>query len=163
MNVHRYYEHWVLWTWMFWIHPQFPSSTKREWNQNLVYHITSNIYTYVPLTWWHNKENQMILTMPGPLGEDSKTLEDTEEAKESTSTVRNASLSSWCETFLRILLKQNTALLSTVRPSAVCPYTGATSHISHIYKGINAMLSSADPSNPIPSTAQYSLIPPSTV
>ena len=117
-------------------------------------HNLQHLYKCVPLTWWHNKENQMILTMPGPLGDDSNTLEDTEEAKESTSTVRNASLSSWCETFLRILLKQNTALLSTVRPSAACPYTGPTSHVSHIYKGINAMLSSGDPSNPIPSTAQ---------
>ena len=38
--------------------------------------------------------------------------------------------------FLRIQLKLNTALLSTVRPCV----TGLTSHISHIYKGINAML-----------------------
>ena len=37
---------------------------------------------------------------------------------------------------LRILLEQNTALLSTVRVSV----TGVTSHIFHIYKGINAML-----------------------
>ena len=37
---------------------------------------------------------------------------------------------------LRTLLKQNTALLSTVRVFV----TGVTSHISHIYKGINAML-----------------------
>ena len=45
---------------------------------------------------------------------------------------------------LRILLKQNTALLSTVRPCV----TSVTSHISHIYKGINAMLiiRSGDPS-----------------
>ena len=41
---------------------------------------------------------------------------------------------------LRIQLKLNTALLSTVRPS-VCPsVTGVTFYISHIYKGINAML-----------------------
>ena len=38
--------------------------------------------------------------------------------------------------YLRIQLKLNTALLSTVRPCAV---RGVTSHISHIYKGINAM------------------------
>ena len=44
----------------------------------------------------------MILTIPGPLGENSKTLEDTEEAKESTSTVRNSSLSFWCETFSKV-------------------------------------------------------------
>ena len=37
---------------------------------------------------------------------------------------------------LRIQLKLNTALLSTVRVFV----TGVTSHISHIYKGINAML-----------------------
>ena len=52
-------------------------------------------------------------------------------------------------TLLRILLKQNTAILSTVRPC-----TGVTSHISHIYKGIHAVLSSEDPSSPIQSTAQ---------
>ena len=39
---------------------------------------------------------------------------------------------------LRILLKQNTALLSTVCVClSVC--TGMTPHISHIYKGIYAM------------------------
>ena len=45
---------------------------------------------------------------------------------------------------LRILLKQNTALLSTVR----VPVTGVTSHISHIYKGINAMLIIRGPIKP---------------
>ena len=49
---------------------------------------------------------------------------------------------------LRILLKQNTALLSTVRPS-VCLCTGVTSHISHIYKGINAKLIIRGPIKPI--------------
>ena len=53
---------------------------------------------------------------------------------------------------LRILLKQNTALLSTVR---VC-VTGVTSHISHIYKGINAMLIISDPSTPIYSESKSS-------
>ena len=49
---------------------------------------------------------------------------------------------------LRIQLKLNTALLSTVRPS-VCPsVTGVTSHISHIYKGINAMLIIRGPIKP---------------
>ena len=43
---------------------------------------------------------------------------------------------------LRIQLKLNTALLSTVRSSVCPPVTGVTSHISHIYKGMNAMLSS---------------------
>ena len=52
------------------------------------------------------------------------------------------------DTFLRIQLKLNTALLSTVRPS-VCPsVTGVTSHISHIYKGINAMLIIRGPIEP---------------
>ena len=41
---------------------------------------------------------------------------------------------------LRIQLKLNTALLSTVRVSVRSCVTGVTSHISHIYKGINAML-----------------------
>ena len=41
---------------------------------------------------------------------------------------------------LRIQLKLNTALLSTVRVSVRAFVTGVTSHISHIYKGINAML-----------------------
>ena len=36
---------------------------------------------------------------------------------------------------LRVLLKQNTALFSTFRVSV----TGVTSHIFHIYKGLNAM------------------------
>ena len=51
----------------------------------------------------------------------------------------------YCSFLLRILLKQNTALLSTVRSSV----TGVTSHISYIYKGINAMLIIRGPSNPI--------------
>ena len=41
---------------------------------------------------------------------------------------------------LRIQLKLNTALLSTVRVSVRPFVTGVTSHISHIYKGINAIL-----------------------
>ena len=41
---------------------------------------------------------------------------------------------------LRIQFKLNTALLSTVRPCVRAFVTGVTSHISHIYKGINAML-----------------------
>ena len=51
--------------------------------------------------------------------------------------------------FLRIQLKLNNALLSTVRPSVCVCVTGVTSHISHIYKGINAMLIIRDPSTPI--------------
>ena len=47
-------------------------------------------------------------------------------------------------TLLQILFKQNTALLSTVRPSV----TGVTPHISHIYKGINAMLIIRGPIKP---------------
>ena len=43
-------------------------------------------------------------------------------------------------TLLRSQLKQNTALLSTDRASMCPSVTGVTSHISHIYKGINAML-----------------------
>ena len=56
---------------------------------------------------------------------------------------------------LRILLKQNTALLSTVRPFV----TGVISHISQIHKGINASLMiswSGDPSNPIYSESKSS-------
>ena len=45
---------------------------------------------------------------------------------------------------LRIQLKLNTALLSTVRPCV----TGVTPHISHIYKGINAMLIIRGPIKP---------------
>ena len=45
---------------------------------------------------------------------------------------------------LRIQLKLNTALLSTVR---LC-VTGVTPHISHIYKGINAMLIIRGPIKP---------------
>ena len=45
---------------------------------------------------------------------------------------------------LQIQLKLNTALLSTVRPSVI----GVTSHISHIYKGINAMLIIRGPIKP---------------
>ena len=44
---------------------------------------------------------------------------------------------------LRIQLKLNTALLST-RPSVRVFVTGVTSHISHIYKGINAMFGAPD-------------------
>ena len=50
--------------------------------------------------------------------------------------------------FLRIQLKLNTALLSTVRPSVCLCVTGVTSHISHIYKGINAMLIIKGPIKP---------------
>ena len=56
---------------------------------------------------------------------------------------------------LRILLKQNTALLSTVRPFV----TGVTSHIFQIHKGINASLMiswSGDPSNPLYSESKSS-------
>ena len=45
---------------------------------------------------------------------------------------------------LRIQLKLNTALLSTVRVFV----TGVTSHISRIYKGINAMLIIRGPIKP---------------
>jgi len=73
---------------------------------------------------------------------------------------------------LRILLKQNTALLSIACPVSVC-HRREISYFSHLYNGINAMLSSGDPSNPLPSTAQctvqssssttqYSLVLPST-
>ena len=49
---------------------------------------------------------------------------------------------------LRIQLKLNTALLSTVRVSVRAFVTGVTSHISHIYKGINAMLIIRGPIKP---------------
>ena len=49
---------------------------------------------------------------------------------------------------LRIQLKLNTALLSTVRVSVRSCVTGVTSHISHIYKGINAMLIIRGPIKP---------------
>ena len=49
---------------------------------------------------------------------------------------------------LRIQLKLNTALLSTVRVSVCSSVTGVTSHISHIYKGINAMLIIRGPIKP---------------
>ena len=49
---------------------------------------------------------------------------------------------------LRIQLKLNTALLSTVRSSVRSCVTGVTSHISHIYKGINAMLIIRGPIKP---------------
>ena len=48
----------------------------------------------------------------------------------------------------RIQLKLNTALLSTVRPFVRASVTGVTSHISHIYKGINAMLIIRGPIKP---------------
>ena len=50
--------------------------------------------------------------------------------------------------FLRIQLKLNTALLSTVRPCVRSCVTGVTSHIFHIYKGINAMLIIRGPIKP---------------
>ena len=49
---------------------------------------------------------------------------------------------------LRIQFKLNTALLSTVRVSVRSCVTGVTSHISHIYKGINAMLIIRGPNVP---------------
>ena len=49
---------------------------------------------------------------------------------------------------LRIQLKLNTALLSTVRVFVRSSVTGVTSHISHIYKGINAMLIIRGPIKP---------------
>ena len=49
---------------------------------------------------------------------------------------------------LRIQLKLNTALLSTVRPSVCSCVTGVTSHISHIYKGIYALLIIRGPIKP---------------
>ena len=49
---------------------------------------------------------------------------------------------------LRIQLKLNTALLSTVRPCVRVFVTGVTTHISHIYKGINAMLIIRGPIKP---------------
>ena len=58
---------------------------------------------------------------------------------------------------LRIQLKLNTALLSTVRVSVCSCVTGVTSHISHIYKGINAMLIIRDPSTPIYSESKIIL------
>ena len=51
-------------------------------------------------------------------------------------------------TLLRSQLKQNTALLSTDRASMCPSVTGITSHISHIYKGINAMLIIRGPTKP---------------
>ena len=51
-------------------------------------------------------------------------------------------------TLLRSQLKQNTALLSTDRASMCPSVTGITSHISHIYKGINAMLIIRGPIKP---------------
>ena len=48
---------------------------------------------------------------------------------------------------LRIQFKLNTALLSYC-PSVRLSVTGVTSHISHIYKGINAMLIIRGPINP---------------
>ena len=49
---------------------------------------------------------------------------------------------------LRIQLQLNTALLSAVRPCVRVSVTGVTSHISHIYKGINAMLIIRGPIKP---------------
>ena len=51
-------------------------------------------------------------------------------------------------TLLQSQLKQNTALLSTDRASMCPSVTGITSHISHIYKGINAMLIIRGPIKP---------------
>ena len=59
-------------------------------------------------------------------------------------------------TLSRIQLKLNTAILSTVRVSVRPFVTGVTSHISHIYKGINAMLIIRDPSTPIYSESKSS-------
>ena len=50
--------------------------------------------------------------------------------------------------FLRVQLKLNTALLSTFCASVRPSVTGVTSHISHIYKGINAMLIIRGPIKP---------------
>ena len=49
---------------------------------------------------------------------------------------------------LRIQLKLNTALLSTFRAFVRPSVTGVTSLISHIYKGINAMLIIRGPIKP---------------
>ena len=49
---------------------------------------------------------------------------------------------------LRIQLKLNTALLSTLRLCVRAFVTGVTPHISHIYKGINAMLIIRGPIKP---------------
>ena len=50
---------------------------------------------------------------------------------------------------MRIQLKLNTALFSTVRSSIRSCVTGMTSHISHIYKGIIAKLIIRGPIKPI--------------
>ena len=57
-------------------------------------------------------------------------------------------LNSICIMILRIQLKLNTALLSTVRSYVRPDVTGVTSHISHIYKGINVMLIIRGPIKP---------------
>ena len=62
--------------------------------------------------------------------------------------LKNVLLLSPITELLRILLKQNTALLSTVRPCVRSCVTGVTSHIFHIYKGINAMLIIRGPIKP---------------
>ena len=59
-----------------------------------------------------------------------------------------SSSSEWHDAQLRIQFKLNTALLSTVRVSVRSCVTGVTSHISHIYKGINAMLIIRGPIKP---------------
>ena len=56
--------------------------------------------------------------------------------------------SSQGDLILRIQRKLNTALLSTVRPCVRAFVTGVTSHISHIYKGINTMLIISGPIKP---------------
>ena len=49
---------------------------------------------------------------------------------------------------LQIQFQLNTALLSTFRPCVRASVTGVTSHISHVYKGINAMLIIRGPIKP---------------
>ena len=74
-------------------------------------------------------------------------------------TDRNAAIGNWSEFFniaehsfgmkslLRIQFKLNTALFSHC-PCVRVFVTGVTSHISHIYKGINAMLIIRGPIKP---------------
>ena len=50
--------------------------------------------------------------------------------------------------FQWIQFKLNTALLSTFRPCVRASVTGVTSHISNIYKGINATLIIRGPIKP---------------
>ena len=60
----------------------------------------------------------------------------------------NSSVITIKEMSLRIQLQLNTALRSTVRPCVRVSVTGVTYHISHIYKGINAMLIIRGPIKP---------------